>query len=33
VDAVLSGPPPSDDAALVELADNLDRLEQEVRTR
>jgi hypothetical protein len=33
VDAVVAGPAPSDDAALVELADNLDRLEQEVRTR
>jgi hypothetical protein len=31
VGAVLDGPPPPDDAALVELADNLDRLEQEVR--
>ncbi len=33
VGAVLTGPLPSDDAALVELADDLDRLEQEVRTR
>jgi Domain of unknown function (DUF4350) len=33
VGAVLAGPAPSDDAALVELAHDLDRLEQEVRTR
>jgi hypothetical protein len=33
VGAVLAGPPPADDATLVELADDLDRLEQEVRTR
>jgi hypothetical protein len=33
VGAVLAGPPPADDAALVELADDLDRLEQEVSTR
>ena len=33
VDAVLAGPPPADDAALVELAEDLDRLEQEVRAR
>jgi hypothetical protein len=33
VGAVLAGPAPLDDAALVELAHDLDRLEQEVRTR
>jgi Domain of unknown function (DUF4350) len=33
VSAVLVGPPPLDDTALVELADDLDRLEQEVRTQ
>jgi hypothetical protein len=33
ISTVLAGPPPSDDGALVELADDLDRLEQEVRTR
>jgi hypothetical protein len=33
VGAVLTGPAPSDDADLVELAHDLDRLEQEVRTR
>lgn len=33
ISTVLAGPPPSDDSALVELADDLDRLEREVRTR
>lgn len=33
VHAVLAGPPPPDDAALVQLADRLDRIEQEVRIR
>jgi Domain of unknown function (DUF4350) len=32
VDAILAGPPPPDDSALVELAYDLDRLEQEVRS-
>jgi hypothetical protein len=31
VGSVLAGPPPPDDSALVELADDLDRIEQEVR--
>jgi hypothetical protein len=30
VGAVLYGPPPADDAALVRLADELDRVEREV---
>ena len=32
IGATLGGPAPPDDAALVDLADSLDRLEQEVRT-
>ena len=32
VGAILAGPPPSDDSALVGLAHDLDRLEQEVRS-
>jgi hypothetical protein len=31
VGSVLAGPPPPDDSALVQLADDLDRIEQEVR--
>ena len=31
VGSVLAGPPPPDDSALVVLADDLDRIEQEVR--
>jgi hypothetical protein len=31
VDRLLTGPPPADDAALVALADDLDRLVEEVR--
>jgi hypothetical protein len=33
VAAILAGPAPSDDAALVRLADMLDALEQEVLSR